>query len=82
MEYTDDVCAFLCAADLVISRAGALTVSEIAACGRASILIPSPNVAGNHQFFNAEFAAARGAALLIREEDLSPARLLDAVLRL
>jgi UDP-N-acetylglucosamine--N-acetylmuramyl-(pentapeptide) pyrophosphoryl-undecaprenol N-acetylglucosamine transferase len=82
MEYTDAICAYMCAADLVISRAGALTVSEITACGRASVLIPSPNVTGNHQFFNAKSVADRGGALLIREAELSPARLLDAVLRL
>jgi UDP-N-acetylglucosamine--N-acetylmuramyl-(pentapeptide) pyrophosphoryl-undecaprenol N-acetylglucosamine transferase len=82
MAYTDEMHAYMCAADLVIGRAGALTVSEITACGRASILIPSPNVTGNHQFFNAKFAADRGAALLMNESELSPARLLDAVLRL
>ncbi|MDR2771091.1 MAG: UDP-N-acetylglucosamine--N-acetylmuramyl-(pentapeptide) pyrophosphoryl-undecaprenol N-acetylglucosamine transferase, partial [Clostridiales Family XIII bacterium] len=82
MAYTDEMHAYMCAADLVISRAGALTVSEITACGRASVLIPSPNVTGNHQFFNAKSVSDRGGALLLREEELSPARLLDAVLRL
>lgn len=82
LPYTDDMHAYMCASDLVIGRGGALTVSEITACGRASVLIPSPNVTGNHQFFNAKFVADRGGALLIRERDLSPARLLDAVLRL
>ena len=82
MPYADEMHAYMCAADLVISRSGALTVSEITACGRASVLVPSPNVAGNHQFFNAKFVADRGGALLIRETDLSPARLLDTVLRL
>jgi UDP-N-acetylglucosamine--N-acetylmuramyl-(pentapeptide) pyrophosphoryl-undecaprenol N-acetylglucosamine transferase len=82
MAYTDEMHAYMCAADLVISRAGALAVSEITACGRASVLIPSPNVTGNHQFFNAKSAADRGAALLLEEAELSPARLLDAVLRL
>jgi UDP-N-acetylglucosamine--N-acetylmuramyl-(pentapeptide) pyrophosphoryl-undecaprenol N-acetylglucosamine transferase len=82
MAYTDEMHAYMAAADLVISRGGALTVSEITACGRASILIPSPNVAGNHQFFNAKSVADRGGALLIEEKELSAARLLDAVLRL
>jgi UDP-N-acetylglucosamine--N-acetylmuramyl-(pentapeptide) pyrophosphoryl-undecaprenol N-acetylglucosamine transferase len=82
LAYTDEMHAYMAAADLVISRSGALTVSEITACGRASILIPSPNVTGNHQFFNAKSVADRGGALLIEEKELSPARLLDAVLRL
>ena len=43
----------LSAADLVISRSGALTLAELEAMGRASILVPSPNVAENHQYFNA-----------------------------
>jgi UDP-N-acetylglucosamine--N-acetylmuramyl-(pentapeptide) pyrophosphoryl-undecaprenol N-acetylglucosamine transferase len=82
LPYTDEMHAYMCAADLVICRSGALTVSELTACGRASVLIPSPNVVGDHQFFNAKSVADRGGALLIREADLSPARLLDAVLRL
>ena len=52
-EYIDDMPRLLAAADLVISRAGALTLAEIAAMGRASVLIPSPNVAENHQYHNA-----------------------------
>jgi UDP-N-acetylglucosamine--N-acetylmuramyl-(pentapeptide) pyrophosphoryl-undecaprenol N-acetylglucosamine transferase len=82
MEYTDEMHVYMAAADLVISRAGALTVSEITACGRASVLIPSPNVVGNHQFFNAKAVADRGGALLIEEKELNSARLLDTVLRL
>lgn len=82
MEYTDQMHAYMAAADLIISRSGALTVSEITACGKASILIPSPNVTGNHQFFNAKTVADRGGALLLTEDALSPAKLLDAVLRL
>jgi UDP-N-acetylglucosamine--N-acetylmuramyl-(pentapeptide) pyrophosphoryl-undecaprenol N-acetylglucosamine transferase len=82
MAYTDEIHAYMAAADLAIGRAGALTVSEITACGRASILIPSPNVTGNHQFFNAKSVADRGGALLMEEKDLRPARLLDAILRL
>ncbi len=67
---------YLSAADLVISRAGALTVSEITACGKASILIPSPNVTGNHQFFNAKVVADKGGAIIIEEKDLSDEKLL------
>ena len=60
LEYADNMHEYLSAADLVISRAGALTVSEITACGKASILIPSPNVTGNHQYFNAKVVADKG----------------------
>ncbi len=52
-EYIDDMATYLNAADIVISRAGASSLSEIQALGKASILIPSPNVAENHQFHNA-----------------------------
>ena len=51
-EYIDDMASCLAAADLVISRSGAITISELAAAGRASVLIPSPNVAENHQYYN------------------------------
>jgi UDP-N-acetylglucosamine--N-acetylmuramyl-(pentapeptide) pyrophosphoryl-undecaprenol N-acetylglucosamine transferase len=56
------------AADLVISRAGANTLSELAAIGKASILIPSPNVAEDHQTKNASYLVDRKAAILFKEE--------------
>lgn len=55
------------ASDLVISRAGANTISELASVGKASILIPSPNVAEDHQTKNAEALSSRGAAILFKE---------------
>ncbi len=82
LEYADNMHEYLSAADLVISRAGALTVSEITACGKASILIPSPNVTGNHQFFNAKVVADKGGAIIIEEKDLSDEKLLGTILRL
>ena len=63
------------AADLVIARAGALTVSELTALGRPAILIPSPNVAHNHQVANAKSLEAGGAAAVILEQDLTAQRL-------
>ncbi len=63
------------AADLVIARAGALTISELTALGRPSILIPSPNVAHDHQTFNAKSLASGGAAVLIRETELTSEKL-------
>lgn len=82
LPYVDNMHEYLSAADLVISRSGALTVSEITACGKASILIPSPNVTGNHQFFNAKVPADKGGAVLIEEKDLTEEKLLGTILRL
>jgi len=56
-------------ADLVVSRAGALSCSELALTGNASILVPSPNVAGNHQTKNAQSMADGGAAELLKDEE-------------
>lgn len=70
--YIDDMADCLAAADLIISRAGAITLSEITAVGRASILIPSPYVAENHQYHNAMALVNKGAADIIVERDLSP----------
>lgn len=56
-------------ADLVVSRAGASTISELCHLGKASILVPSPNVAEDHQTKNAEALSTRGAAVLIKDAD-------------
>ncbi|MBQ3553598.1 MAG: undecaprenyldiphospho-muramoylpentapeptide beta-N-acetylglucosaminyltransferase [Clostridia bacterium] len=63
------------AADVVIARAGALTIGELTALGRPSILIPSPNVAHDHQTYNAKSLASAGAAVLIPESELSAEKL-------
>ncbi len=78
-EYIDDMDVCLSAADLVISRAGASSLSEIEAVGRASILIPSPNVAENHQYHNAMTLVNNNAARVIEEKDLTEGRLLKEV---
>jgi UDP-N-acetylglucosamine--N-acetylmuramyl-(pentapeptide) pyrophosphoryl-undecaprenol N-acetylglucosamine transferase len=62
-------------ADLVICRAGALTVAELAAAGVASILIPFPFAVDDHQTRNAQFLSQRGAALLLPQSELSAERL-------
>lgn len=74
-EYIDDMDACLSACDLVIGRAGASSLSEIEAVGRASILIPSPNVAENHQYHNAMALVNENAARIIEEKDLTLQRL-------
>ena len=78
-EYISDMPDCLAAADLVICRAGAISISELQAAGRASILIPSPNVAGNHQYHNAKPLAAKNAAILIEEKDLTGQRLIEVI---
>lgn len=81
-EYIDDMPQMLAAADLVISRAGALTLAELEAAGRAAILIPSPNVAENHQYYNALELQKAGAAVVIEEKELTADRLIETVERL
>ena len=70
-EYINDMPRCLAAADLVISRCGAITLAELKAAGRASVLIPSPNVAENHQYHNAMVLAAHNAGVVIEEKDLT-----------
>lgn len=81
-EYIDNMPQLLAAADLVISRAGALTLAEIAAVGRASVLIPSPNVAENHQYHNAMQLQKLGAAVVVEEKELTGEGLIGIVDRL
>ena len=81
-EYIDNMPELLAAADLVISRAGALTLAELEAAGRASVLIPSPNVAENHQYYNALELAKVDAAVVIEEKDLTGEKLVAEVRQL
>ena len=67
--YNMDEC--LAAADIVVSRAGAITISEIFVKGKAAVLIPSPNVTGNHQMHNALALKKEGAADIIEEINLN-----------
>ncbi len=82
VDYFDDIQTLLAAADLVISRAGALSLAEFSALSLPSILIPSPNVADNHQFFNAKAHEKKGTALLIEEKSLDIEALLNIIDRL
>ncbi len=59
------------AADIVISRAGAITISELAAIGKAAILVPSPNVAEDHQTMNAKALSSVGAAILVEDKTIN-----------
>lgn len=78
-DYIDDMDDCLAAADLVICRAGALTLSELEATGKPSILVPSPYVAENHQYHNAMVLQRRGAAIVIEEKDYDKKKLIEQV---
>ena len=69
-------------ADLVICRAGALTVCELAAVGVASILVPYPAAVDDHQTVNAAYLVDQGAALLVADRDLTPQRLYETLQKL
>ena len=68
-EYIYDMPLVMAAADVVLCRAGASTISEIAALAKPSILVPSPNVTANHQEKNARVLSDQGAAVLLREQE-------------
>ncbi len=72
----------MAAADLVISRSGAMTVSELSAIGKPAILIPSPNVAHNHQEYNARALEQKGGAVVLTEDQLSAETLYETVLNI
>ncbi len=81
-EYIYDMNLAMAAADLVISRAGASTLCELTALGKASILVPSPYVTGNHQEHNARAVQRGGGAEVILEKDFTPESLGKVVSRL
>lgn len=74
-QYIDNMDVCMAAADVVIGRAGASSLSEIEAMGKASILIPSPYVAENHQYHNAMALVNRGAGYILEEKDLTSNKL-------
>lgn len=79
ISYLDNLAAFFKNCDLIISRAGAGTIAEICAAKTPAILIPSTNVANNHQYYNAKSLADNKEALMIEEKDLEGAELYKLV---
>jgi UDP-N-acetylglucosamine--N-acetylmuramyl-(pentapeptide) pyrophosphoryl-undecaprenol N-acetylglucosamine transferase len=75
VPYLDPIVDEIASADLVVSRSGAMTVGELAAVGRAAILIPFAGATDNHQEINARAVEQAGGALVITEKELSPERL-------
>lgn len=78
-QYIDNMNECLAACDLVISRAGAITLSEVQAKGRPAVLIPSPFVAENHQYHNAMSMVNKKAAMLIEQKDLTGEKLIETI---
>ncbi|TCO79306.1 undecaprenyldiphospho-muramoylpentapeptide beta-N-acetylglucosaminyltransferase [Marinisporobacter balticus] len=78
-EYIYDMAKFMGACDLIIGRAGAITLAEITAMGLPSILIPSPYVANNHQEYNAKVLEKNGASVLVHEKDLTDKKIINLV---
>jgi UDP-N-acetylglucosamine--N-acetylmuramyl-(pentapeptide) pyrophosphoryl-undecaprenol N-acetylglucosamine transferase len=75
VAFIDDIARAYADADLVVCRAGALTVAELAAAGVASVLVPFPHAVDDHQTTNARYLADGGAAILVQQRDLSPEKL-------
>ena len=75
VAFIDDMARRYAEADLVICRAGAVTIAELSAAGMASVLVPFPHAVDDHQSANARFLAERGAAILLPQPELTPQRL-------
>ncbi|PIE45664.1 MAG: undecaprenyldiphospho-muramoylpentapeptide beta-N-acetylglucosaminyltransferase [Gammaproteobacteria bacterium] len=82
VEYIDDMATAYATTDLLIARAGALTVSEVASVGIPAIFIPLPHAVDNHQWLNANFLAKQDAAVMIEQKHLNAEHLRQTVERL
>jgi UDP-N-acetylglucosamine--N-acetylmuramyl-(pentapeptide) pyrophosphoryl-undecaprenol N-acetylglucosamine transferase len=74
-EFIADMAACYAATDLMICRAGASTIGELAAAGTASLLVPFPHAVDDHQTHNARFLSEQGAAVLVPQKELTPEKL-------
>jgi UDP-N-acetylglucosamine--N-acetylmuramyl-(pentapeptide) pyrophosphoryl-undecaprenol N-acetylglucosamine transferase len=80
--FFEEMASHYAAADLVVCRSGASTIAELAVCGKAALLVPYPHAARQHQLINAQKLVDRGAARMIRDEDLNGASLAGVLLYL
>lgn len=80
LDFIDDMPSVYAWADLVVCRAGALTISELTAVGIGSILIPYPYAVDNHQYHNARFLEENNAAKILKEDELNADRLAEIIL--
>jgi len=79
VAFIDDMARRYAEADLVICRAGAVTIAELSAGGLASVLVPFPHAVDDHQTANARFLAERGAAILLPQAELTPQKLAELI---
>lgn len=82
IAFIDDMAARYAAADLLICRAGASTIAELAAAGVPAVLIPFPYAVDDHQTHNARFLSERGGAILIPQSELTPEKLAELLAQL
>ena len=78
-EYIYNMPIMMAAADIVVCRAGAMTLSEVAAMRKAAIIVPSPNVTDDHQYKNAKQLADADAAIVIRESELTDKLMIETI---
>ena len=79
MPYISEMAKMLSASNVIICRSGALSTAEVTMAGRAAIFIPSPNVTGDHQYYNAKAVADNGGAVIITEDGDVELRVLNAL---
>ena len=79
VAYLDPIVGEIAAADFIVSRAGAMTIGELSAIGRAAILVPFAAATNNHQELNARVVESAGGAVVITEKELTPERLAAAI---
>lgn len=82
LPYIYDMDTAMSASDIVVSRAGAITLSEICAKGKAAVLVPSPYVANNHQEYNARALEKKGAAIMMSDGDITPDKFRKTIIEL
>jgi UDP-N-acetylglucosamine--N-acetylmuramyl-(pentapeptide) pyrophosphoryl-undecaprenol N-acetylglucosamine transferase len=79
VPFIDDVAAAIASADVIVARAGAVTIAEVTAIGRAAVLVPFPHAADDHQMKNAQALARTGAAVCLAQRDADPERVASAI---
>lgn len=82
LSYINGISDYIGAADLIMSRAGALSLAEITTAGKAAVLVPYPYAKDNHQYFNAKAVADKGGAILVEEKNLNPKETADRIFQL
>jgi UDP-N-acetylglucosamine--N-acetylmuramyl-(pentapeptide) pyrophosphoryl-undecaprenol N-acetylglucosamine transferase len=79
LPFIKDMSSAYAKSTLIVCRAGATTLAELTACGRPAVLVPYPHATAGHQSGNAQAMAAKGAALMMEEADLTPERLAQLI---